>query len=316
MTTASVDLEKRLNELKQEVLKRGFDRHPSVLSSILELPAELQSPAVAKTCEGEALQTIILFPQQIQRGWCYVPKQALIFTDKNIIHLLGSVWPDQGPQITLLSASGLMYLKAKLLLLYGFLEIVAQGPASPTRLEVEFNALFWDRLFPPLQNLLQTTNPMLTAPGNEGKYPPALQQALERLPLKFSNGVKIHGLLPGEELQDLVFQPGTWERRLLVFRKQVTANTLLLLTSNYVVVLQEELGVGQGWIVSYIRRNSIIEIQNRSLNLWNEIKIQLQREGQTAEYKLLLASEATQVWRERWVQHGGFWQEIPDENPK
>ena len=76
------------------------------------------------------------------------------------------------------------------------------------------------------------------------------------------------------------------------------------------VVIQEELGVGQGWIVSYLPRNRIAVIQNQTRGLWNELTIQLQRENQKAEYKLQLAGDATQIWHERWVQHGGLWQEI------
>jgi hypothetical protein len=50
--------------------------------------------------EREAIQTIIVFPQQIQRGWDYVPKQALLFTTTGLIHLLASIWQNQEPQLT------------------------------------------------------------------------------------------------------------------------------------------------------------------------------------------------------------------------
>jgi hypothetical protein len=316
MTTSREALEKRLAQLKKEVLARGFERHPSVLKNVPDLPTEFQSPAVTRLAAGEAIQTIIFFPPQIQRGWQYVPKQALLFTPTGVIHLLASVWPDQEPQVTYLKSRGLMYMKVTLLLLYGFLEIVAQGHDSPARLSMEFNAVFWDLLSPPFRNLLQTTEATPAAPVGESTYSPRVQQAREKLPLKFSNGIRIHGLLPGEELEELIFQPGTWKRWLLLFRKPISADTLLLLTSNYMVVIQEELGVGQGWIISYLPRNSIAGIQNQTRNLWNELTIQLQRDEQTAEYKLLLKSEVAQAWRERWIQHGGQWQDTPDEAEK
>ena len=81
MTETDTDLNKRLTFLKREVLARGFDRHPSILQSTADLPAELKSPAVTALAENEPIQKIIFFPQQIQRGWSYVPKQALIFTN-------------------------------------------------------------------------------------------------------------------------------------------------------------------------------------------------------------------------------------------
>ena len=313
MPPSKNDLEKRLAQLKQEVPTRGFERHPSVLNTVSDLPTELQSPAVTTLATSEAMQTIIAFPPQIHRGWHYVPKQALLFAPTDVIHLLASIWPDQEPQVTYLKGYGLMYMKVTLLLLYGFLEIVAQGYSSPTRLGMEFNTVAWDRLSPPLRQLLQATKATPGAPTDKTTYSPTAQHALEKLPLKFSNGVKIYGLLPGEELEELVFQPGTWKRWLLVFRRPISANTLLLLTSNYVVVIQEELEVAQGWIVSYVPRNSIIGMQNRPRSLWNELTVQLKRGDQTAEYKLLLKNEAAQCWRVRWIQHGGQWQDLPGE---
>lgn len=124
------DLENRLAQLKRKVPTRGFERHPLVLKSVSDLPAELQSPAVTTLAARETLQTIIAFPPQVQRGWDYVPKQASLFTPTDVIHLLASIWPDEEPQVTCVNGSGLMYMKITLLLLYGFLEIVAQGQTS------------------------------------------------------------------------------------------------------------------------------------------------------------------------------------------
>jgi hypothetical protein len=132
---------------------------------------------------------------------------------------------------------------------------------------------------------------------------PSVNQALERLPLKFSNGLKIFGLLPGEQLENLVFQPGTWQPWLLFFRRPITANTLLLLTSNYMVVIQEELGIPQGWVLSYIPRECITEMRNRPLQLCSELIVPLQRENQVAEYRLLLTSDAVEAWRMPWIQN-------------
>ena len=313
MTIAKDELEKRLAQLKREVPTRGFERHPSLLKNVADLPTELQSPSVTTLANKELIQTIIAFPPQIHRGSHYVPKQALMFTPTDVIHLLASIWPDQEPQITYLKGSGLMYLKITLVLLYGFLEIVAQGHDSPTLLSVEFNTVAWERLSPPLRLLLQAAKATHSTPKEKITHTPALQQSFEKLPLKFSNGVKIYGQLPGEELEELVFQPGSWKRWLILIRRPISANTLLLLTSNFMVVIQEDPIVGQGWIISYLPRNSIAEIQNQPRGLWNELTVQLKREEQTAEYKLFLKSATVQAWHERWIRHSGLWQDIPDE---
>jgi hypothetical protein len=308
------DLETRLTQLKREVPTRGFERHPLVVKTIAELPSELQSLTVTALADQEALQTIIAFPPQIHHGWTYVPKQALLFTPTDAIHLLASIWPEEEPHITRVNASDVLYLKVSLLLLYGFLEIVAQGPTAPTRLGMEFNTVGWHHISSPVRHLLRTSQVTPGTPEGKTAYAPAVQQAFEELPLKFSNGVKLYGLLPGETLEALVFQPGTWERWGLFFRRPVTPDILLMLTTNYLVVIQEELKVKQGWTFTYIPRQNIAGMQSRPGELWTELAIQLQREDQSVDYTLLLKNEAVETWRELWVCQGGQWQESPN-NP-
>ena len=301
--------ENRLAELKKEVTKRGFDRHASRLKNISELPIELRSPAVMELATQQIIQTIIIFPQQIQRGWHYVPKQALLFTAAGVIHLLASIWPDEEPQLTCLKGCGLMYMRVTLQLLYGLLEIVAQGEDSPTRLGMEFNTVAWYILSAPLQQLLGESHlrEISCPPVRSAAYSPIARQALEKLPFKFANGVRLYGLLPGEDLKEVVFQPGIWKPWLHFFRRAVTADTLLMLTTNYMVAIQEDLNVRQGWIISYIPRNCIWGIQSRPLGLWNELSVQLERGSQMTDFKLLLARDSAEVWCRQWIQHGGHW---------
>ena len=115
------DVETRLAQLKREVPTRGYERHPLIVKAVTELPPELQSPTVTALAAQEALQTIIAFPPQIRRGWTHVPKQALLFTPTDVIHLLASIWPEEESQITRVDGSELLYLKVSLLLLYGCL---------------------------------------------------------------------------------------------------------------------------------------------------------------------------------------------------
>jgi hypothetical protein len=107
---------KTLTQLRREVLARGYDRHPSLLYTISDLPAELQSPALTNLVGNKALETSFAFPAQIHHGWKYVPKQALLFTSAYVIHLLASIWPDQPPQITSINRSELLYIKGLIII--------------------------------------------------------------------------------------------------------------------------------------------------------------------------------------------------------
>lgn len=309
MTGSPENREKRLAQLKREVTKRGFDRHASVLKDIDELPVELHAPAAMKALSSAAIETAILFPQQLHRGWDYVPKQALLFTSTGVIHLLASIWSDQEPSVTFVQGSDLLYMNVKLLLLYGFLEIIARGQFSPVRLGMEFNTVAWCVLSKPLRRLLQSTKTKLDLSTAESQFSSGVRQIFTELPLKFSNGVKIHGLLPGEHLEELTFQPGVWRQWLHVFPQPITANTLLMLTSNFVVAIREELKVAQGWILTYIPRGCINDMQIRPGEICNELIIELERQSQRAACRILLDNQSVEAWRLQWTQHGGKWKD-------
>jgi len=313
MTISTEAQEKRLAELKKLVPTRGMERYPSLLKNLSELPVELQSPAVSSFATGEEVQvqTIISFPPQIHHGSEYVPKQALLFMRGDVIHTLASIWPSQMPQVTYITGSDLLYLKVKLLLLYGHLEIVAQGLDSPSRLCMEFNTVCWNYLSRPLHKLLRCTES--DTPMDVIGHSREIQEAFNSLPFKFANGVKLYGLLPGQQIQELVFQPASWKRQFHFFGQALSGNILIMLTTHYMVVIQEELKVNQGWILSYIPRSNIALIQNRHNGSWSELTVQLKRGDQSVEYKLLLKSETVKAWRACWTLHDGQWQDLQEQ---
>lgn len=311
MDKTADEQERRLAQLKREVTRRGFDRHAHVLRDVSELPGELQTAAVSELANRETIQRILLFPPQIRRGWDYVPKQALLFTQRGVLHLTGSIWPDEKPRAAYLRACNLMYMEITLILLYGFLDILAHGEATPTHLNVEFNTVAWCLLTKPLHSLLPANIAPSWSQAHEPEYSAVMHHAMRELPVKFANGVKIYGLLPGEQLEELVFQPGTSQRWLHFFQRPLTPNTLLLLTNHYVVLIREDLNTKQGWILKYIPRECIVDMQTQRCDLCNELVIRLKRDDQMAQYKLFLASKAVEAWHSRWIEHGGQWAVFP-----
>lgn len=288
MNTLTGNLQRRLAQLKKDVPGRGLERYPSVLQSEFDLPAELRSPVMETLTAGETIKTVISFPPQIQRGWHYVPKQALLFTSTGMIHSMASIWPGQKPQITLINASGILHMQIVLILLYGDLEVIALGHDLLWRVEVEFNTVAWGILFRPLRELLQTSKTATSKLPDTNAMLPALHPASEGLSLKFRNGVKIYVPPLGEALEELIFQPGVWRVRKFwpfVFREAVTANTILALTKSYLVVLKEELGTAHGWIIAYIPRNNTIGMKNQAGGLRNELTVQLEKTGQSQSTK-------------------------------
>ena len=197
-----------------------------------------------------------------------------------------------------------MYLRATLLLLYGYLEIVGQDQDALVRLGMEFNTVSWGAISVPLQQFLNISKTVFKVPADQIAYSRDSRQVFEKLPLKFFNGVQLYGLLPGEELEELVFQEGAWKRWLYFLRQPLTTDTLLMLTSNYMVVIQQDIKLKVGWIVSYIPRDCIAGMQSQSGELCTQLIVHLKREEQGTEFKLLLTKEAVETWLTLWSRHG------------
>jgi hypothetical protein len=130
-----------------------------------------------------------------------------------MIQLLASIWSEQEPTIVYLKVNGLKYCKVTLILLIGFLEIVARGITTPTQLEVEFNTAAWGLLSTPIRQILEADNKrhrdITGIPFSQRR-----ESAFEKLPLKFFNGARIHGVLPGRNWRKWSSNPlcgsGSW----------------------------------------------------------------------------------------------------------
>jgi hypothetical protein len=302
-------LEIRLAQLKKEVPTRGFERYPSLLRSVYELPVELQSSELTTNLSGRIFKTIIAFPPQIQHGWNYVPKQALLFTMDEVIHILASIWPDQPPQVTIVKNNSSLLVRLTLLLLYGFLEIVAQGEQTLVRINIEFNTVAWSILSGPLEQFLSSTVQHSKMPDENIIITPSIGNAILKLPYKFSNGYYLYGKLPNEALLGLAFQPIAHSRWWIFDRRAKLVNSLLLLTSNFFIVMQEDVRVKLGWIISFIPRSNILLMRNNHSSQWNELTIHIERNGQQLEQQVTLKNEITLQWAEIWVRNNGKWED-------
>jgi hypothetical protein len=78
------------------------------------------------------------------------------------------------------------------------------------------------------------------------------------------------------------------------------------------VVIDEDLQVEQGWILSYIPRNIIIGIQSQACGQQHELSIQLRRGDQSTDFKLRVKNEFAEAWHTLWIQHGGKWEDLPN----
>ena len=306
MNTSKQRINDRVKQLIGEVNRRGADRYSSIYNDISALPPELKSSKLNQLVNNDEIKVIVYFPPQIHRGWQYVPKQTLIFMKDKVVHSLASIWLESEPQIASINNNDLMYIEITLILLYGFLKIEAVNREGISIIEVEFNTVSWHHLSRPIYRMLHSKYiDNKPTQKQEGQGNIALKQ--KELPLKFTNGIQIYGLLPNETLCGIIFQPEYWKQWFFFFRKQLIANTMILRTTNYLIIMKEELNIGHGWIIAYIPWNNIRNINQRQKGGWQEIEIIIEYDEKTDGYKLLTSSDIAKEWRKDWIQFGGQW---------
>lgn len=291
----------------------GVRSHPYLVASLADLPEELRQLVQGTPWLREEIGSIFVVPpQSFFKGWFswrYVPEQALLFTPDGVLHVQSPVEPGQAAQAIYLRATSLLYTQLSLLLLYGRLELAGRVNGALCRVVVEFNTVGWHLLQPSLQRLLCLgwTQPDNSKPLAESSAT-AVMAKLDRLPLKFSNGLRLDALQPGECLLGFVFQPAIWILRWRFLRQQVSATTLLALTNQRVIIVEEEKNgqrASYGYIYTFIPRAAITHIEAQPGECWRELLIQLEQGAVTAERRVTLEPEPAADWQKLWQRYGG-----------
>jgi len=301
-------------------MKRDFQQLPSqatpmpyAVSCLADLPGSLQEAARRSVNPGEALPSICVFPGRTHLKdmyrWENVPGQALLFTDKSVLHLQAPLSPDQAATTVCLPATDLLYARLSLILMVGRLELVDQ---SLSRMVVDFNAAGFNIIQPGLQHLLaaasrKNINPAPQADPEVDRTEALLEQ-LGGLSFKFRNGLALYGLLPGERLLGCVFQPGLRGRHWRLFPYKVSETTLLVLTDQQLIIVEEQSRSrfpAYGWIFTFHPRHAVEKIAMTPSLPWQELTIGLKRlAGLNNDRNILLEAPNALAWRALWSQFG------------
>ncbi len=296
---------------KLPLIPKGMASHPYAVQSLGDLPVSLRQAAEQALETGEPIHSNFVVPAQVSpRGWLglrYTPEQALLFTSQGVLHVQDGATLGQPAQATYLRADGLLYAHLSLILLYGRLELAGQINGALARIVVEFNTVGESLLQPGLRQLVRQAWGQTTTRAAAGQaQTETVLRELDRLPMKFSNGLRYHGLQPGERLLGFVFQPGIWTRRWRFFRRQVSATTLLALTNRQLVILTEN-KVGRqanyGWIFTFCPLAGIAGIEPKPFEAWQELQVHLERGSVAVDRRIILESETTLAWQNLWSRY-------------
>ncbi len=284
-------------------------RFPEFYDSFSSLPPGLISLVQPALPRGQVFQGALVLPGEYFARrlitWEYVPERALVFVDGGALYACGALG-DAAPQVHVIDARALLYLRSSLLLLYGLLEFKADcdGPASDVRLE--YNTVIWPSLARPLARFVASAG-VRASTDREAEVPGANERVLATLPFKFANGLRYYALDPGEFLHAAVFQPAIWHGAIIP--RQVTPNTLFALTDRKVVFIEEKRASvwhprstqgDYGWIFTYIPRDRMIDMVMTPGDRWSELRMHVEWGSVSAERAFLLEPSVASRWSHAW----------------
>lgn len=293
----------------------GHMGRPRLVRDLAEISAELAAAAQAALSPADTVERIFYVPPQEFPSWAryrYGPEHALIFTADRAIHVQGAAAGQPG-QTRVIPAVAMHYLQVEQNLLYGRLEIGYAADGQAQQMVLEFNTVAWDMLQPGLAGLLLEAN-RACPPSVAADAPEIGMHMVERLPLKYANGLKFYILAPGERLLALAFQPAIWMRRLLILRRQVTPAIVLALTDRHVSLIEEERALGRspsyGWIFTFIPRHGVTGMRAAPAPLGRLISIDMLVDGSKATREVEVTAQVAEAWAAQWRDHGGGWSAV------
>jgi hypothetical protein len=285
----------------------NIERFAYLVKSIEDLALPVGAALQAQLLPGEVVRQIIFAPRQNRLGarrgpgeWLaarlseqWTPNSVLALTDER---LLVAVIPEAPvpPQVTVTPLADLLWLELGTILLYSWVAWSWVSAGQPQQQRVYFNTvrddLFWDMANAMRRTIIaQSGRPL---PTGERHY-----EAFADLPFKFENLIPLKLLFPGEQPQAVVYQPAIWGRRWRVLRYQRAATTVAVLSSDHLLVAQDDLTsihAAYGLITHYCPRNRLRKatLERVQDDLWLNVTLGLQETEESWRFLFEPAAES------------------------
>jgi len=234
--------------LRAGVLDRPrLARFARAVKSFDELDPAIGTALAERIEPGESVRQVIAAPKQavlpVRREkqsqlpaflpWELTPDWVLVLTQDRV--LVATIRAGSTPVVTATAIADILSFEMGKILLQAWVEWTYSTQNRADRIRIYFNAvseLLFRRLLDCLRQSVMTS------------HPPAGDRHLEYLadlPFKFMNIITHELLLPGEQVQAVVFQPAIWTTQFRFFRHQQAAARALVLTDCHILMAEEEL---------------------------------------------------------------------------
>jgi hypothetical protein len=284
-------------------------QHPYRATTLEELPAGLLALAEKTLLPDDPFEKIFIIPGQMMArkiggfgGMHWIPEQALLFTQRGIIHVQAGKSGDEIGRATYLPGSSLLHAQASLILLYARMEICTAANDEMSRIDVEFNSVGYDMMEPSLHKLIRLAWGQ-AQDHNENGYRNLLLEKLEGQSYKFRNGLEIHALQPDEKLIGFVFQPRVFMRYVRVIRRQLAPASLMALTDKQLIIIEEGMSsaTSYGYVFTYCPRANVADIDFKPNGTLQELCFHFKKDAVTSEHQLKMENENALACQALWA---------------
>lgn len=167
--------------------------------------------------------------------------------------------PNRGspPVVRAIPIADILSVELGSVLLFAWLSIRWAQDGQLACTHIFFNSVGEDIFAEVVERISQTWARQANLPS--GKHGRGLD-LLEPLPYKFKNIIANRLLLPDESLEQVIFRPAVWRKRLGIFPQLVEPNLALLVTNLHALVMYESKGGGSsryGVIFRYCPRQAL-----------------------------------------------------------
>jgi hypothetical protein len=292
------------NQMPPLKLAKSLVTHPYTLNAIDQIPEPLLTLANGylpenQTCEG----ILIVPPETYRRGFRSrtMPLRALIFTGQGILSLSEPANKGQAGVGIWISADDILKIKLSLILLYGKLEIWGIQNGQTSKIEIEYNTVIQPSLAPMLQSLIRKT--WLKNPVNRTQYPQDESfMDFVKISYSFYNGITLKAMQPGEKIVGYLYQPEIREPKLKYFQHKISPRTVVCITDQQVILLQEDLNVKthHEWLFTFIPLYRIAHLGLETDRDWQKLSFSLLPSSLQEKVEVLLETEKAQKWYSAW----------------
>jgi len=205
------------NRMIEPWLVRASVFHPRLFHGLSELPASLRAVTERAIPVGHRFLAALYVPADYRSRGAEesqeTPEQALVFTDKSVVHVEGAPAGVPVPEPICIALNNVLYVKTHHVLLYGRVQLYGACQGVERWLDMQFNAIGWPLMDVEWRGTIGEVIGLPALASAEDRVVSEHEtQLLETLPQKFADGLRRYGLYTGEEVISVLFQPEAWER--------------------------------------------------------------------------------------------------------